>query len=81
MSLDAKRQNKLNKILKERGLDNQKLVNASTLQLTFKQVQKARLNRPVTVNIQDKIIRALNACVEDLQYQRRDLFDQNGMNV
>lgn len=62
-------------ILKTRGLDNADLVRASTQQLTFKQVQKARAGRPVTANIQDKILNALNACSGDVQYQKRDLFD------
>lgn len=62
-------------ILKARGLDNADLVKASTEQLTFKQVQKARSGRPVTANIQGKIVRALNACGGDVQYQARDLFN------
>lgn len=64
----------LDHILKERRLVNQDLVKASTQQLTFKQVQKARMGRSVTVNIQEKILSALNACGGDVLYQRRDLF-------
>ncbi len=55
----------LDSILKARGLSNADLVKASTEQLTFKQVQKARTGRPVTANIQGKITRALNACAVD----------------
>jgi len=63
----------LDGILKARGLENEDLVKASTEQLTFKQVQKARTGRAVTINIQTKITRALNAC-GDVQYQLRELF-------
>lgn len=65
----------IDSILKARGLTNEDLVKASTQQLTFKQVHKARAGRPVTPNIQDKILRALNACGGDVQYQVGDLFN------
>jgi hypothetical protein len=61
-------------ILRERGLDNAALVRASTEQLTFKQVQKARAGRPLTANIRAKITRALNACGGEIRYEARDLF-------
>ena len=64
----------LDGILKVRGLDNEDLIKASTEQLTFKQVQKARAGRAVTINIQNKIMRALNACGK-VQYQIRELFN------
>ncbi len=64
----------LDTILKYRGLTNEDLVKASSEQLTFKQVQKARSGRAVTVNIQHKILRALNACGGDVKYQLSDLF-------
>lgn len=63
----------LDGILKARGLNNDDLVKASTRQLTFKQVQKARAGRVVTVNIQNKVLAAINACGE-LRYQMKDLF-------
>ncbi len=66
---------RIDTILKARGLDNADLVRASSQQLTFKQVQKARAGRPVTANIQDKILNALNACNGDVQYKRQDLFN------
>jgi hypothetical protein len=69
-------QTPLDNILKSRGLDNAALVKASTLQLTFKQVQKARLGHPVLPKIQDKIVRALNACGGDVQYHVRELFNK-----
>ena len=61
-------------ILKTRGLNNEDLVKASTEQLTFKQVQKARTGRAVTINIQNKILSAINAC-GGVQYQIRELFN------
>jgi len=61
----------LDNILKTRGLDNADLVKASTEQLTFKQVQKARSGQPVSVNIQNKILRALHSCGGEVQYQVR----------
>lgn len=64
----------LDAVLKARGLQNEDLVKASTEQLTFKQVQKARTGRPVTANIQGKILNALNACGGDVTYQVRELF-------
>lgn len=64
----------LDGILKARGLHNEDLVKASALQLTFKQVQKARTGKPVTANIQQKILIALNACGE-VKYRTKELFD------
>ena len=64
----------LDGILKARGLKNEDLVKASTLQLTFKQVRKARTSWVVTANIQNKILLSLNAC-EEVQYKIGDLFD------
>lgn len=64
----------LDGILKTRGLNNEDLVKASTEQLTFKQIQKARKGHAVTINIQNKIRAALNACGE-VQYQIRELFN------
>jgi len=51
----------LDAILDEIGLTNHQLVALSTEQLTHKQVQKARKGKRISVNIQRKILRALNA--------------------
>lgn len=51
----------LDAILDEIGLSNHQLVALSAEQLTHKQVQKARKGRRISVNIQRKILRALNA--------------------
>lgn len=53
----------LDVLLEELGLENHALVAASTDQLTHKQVQKARKGRYITINIQRKILKALNAAV------------------
>ncbi len=50
----------LDAILDEIGLCNHQLVALSTEQLTHKQVQKARKGRRISVNIQRKILKALN---------------------
>ena len=45
----------------ERGLSNAEVVRASTEQLTFKTVQKARKGKPLTPRMQKKILTALKA--------------------
>jgi len=55
-------------------LTNTDLVRHSTEQLTFKQVNKARAGRRITVNIQNKIIRALNNCVGENRFKIDDVF-------
>ncbi len=47
----------------ELGLSNADLVKASTEQLTFKMVQKARKGKPLTPNVQNKINGALKVLV------------------
>ncbi|MGE0269278.1 MAG: hypothetical protein AB7S78_12580 [Candidatus Omnitrophota bacterium] len=64
-------------ILTERGLTNEDLVKASTEQLTFKQVRKARAGRPVSPNIQEKIVRALNACGGEVRYRVGEIFKRD----
>lgn len=64
----------LDGILKELNLSGEDLVKASTRQLTFKQVKKARTGKKITPNIQDKICEALNACAGESRYTRRELF-------
>lgn len=53
----------LDALLTELGLENHALVSASTEQLTHKQVQKAHKGRYITINIQRKVLKALNAAV------------------
>ena len=52
----------LDAILEEIVLSNHQLVALSNEQLTHKQVQKARKGRRISVNIQRKILKALNVC-------------------
>ena len=49
----------------ELGLSNADLVKASTEQLTFKMVQKARKGKPLTPNVQNKIVAALKVLLPD----------------
>ena len=56
------------------GLSSADLVKASTDQLSFKMVQKGRSGRHLTVNVQEKILRALLAVKPDLKVRRRELF-------
>ncbi|MCB1205899.1 MAG: hypothetical protein KDN18_16670 [Verrucomicrobiae bacterium] len=71
----------LDALLAGLGLDNHALVSASTDQLTHKQVQKGRRGKYITVNIQRKIQKALNAAVppgedgEKVVFQLGDLFN------
>lgn len=68
----------LDSLLDSLGLHNRDLVEASTEQLTHKQVQKARKGRKVTANIQHKILNALRIAVEKdgaQAYQLSDLFN------
>ena len=65
----------LDEVLGRLGLRNDDLIRQSTLQLTHKQVQKARKGRRVTVNIQKKIVLALNACGQDEKFKVTNLFN------
>ncbi|MHC4887774.1 MAG: hypothetical protein ACYTGH_22060 [Planctomycetota bacterium] len=69
----------LDRILTELGLTNHDLVDASTEQLTHKQVMKGRRGRPLTRNLQGKIERALNAASAGEQtYTVEELFTYRG---
>lgn len=67
----------LDAILSGCGLVNSDLVEASSEQLTHKQVQKGRKGRRLTANIQRKILNALNS-IADEQYSLKDLFNYEG---
>lgn len=56
------------------GVSNADLVNASTEQLTFKMVQRARKGRELKPRIQEKILTAFLAVKPNLKLRRRDLF-------
>ena len=57
------------------GLKNADLVASSTEFLTHKQVNKARRGRRLTVNVQMKILNALNKLSGEKKYRREDLFN------
>ena len=67
----------LDSILSGEGIANSDLVEASTEQLTHKQVQKSRRGRWVTPNIQKKVLNALNSVMKPRgsTYALRDLFN------
>ena len=68
----------LDALLESFGYANGDLVEASTEQLTHKQVQKARKGRRVTANIQKKVLNALRTLRKDEEgesYQVSDLFN------
>lgn len=71
----------LDSLLTGLGVDNHAIVAASTEQLTHKQVQKARKGRYITINLQRKILRALNGAApsgeggEKVAYELGQLFN------
>ena len=65
----------LDAVLDQLGFKNADLVAASTEFLTHKQVNKARKGRRITVNIQTKILNALNKLSGERKFRREDLFN------
>lgn len=67
----------LDELLDRLGLKNADLVEKSTEQLTFKMVVKGRKGRKLTLNIQNKILTALNACLPEgaSPFLLKDLFN------
>lgn len=55
-------------------LSNADLVKASTEQLTFKMVQKGRKGKPLTLNVQNKILRALQTLRPEDNITLKDIF-------
>jgi hypothetical protein len=72
----------LDAILTQKQLPNSALVEASTEQLTHKQVQKGRKGRKLSLNVQKKILSALNHLEkqqpEGRVYLLSDLFNYVG---
>ena len=60
-------------IMQENGLDNHAIVAASTEQITHKMVAKARSGRFLTMNVRQKILRALNKVLKT-EYTVKELF-------
>ena len=67
----------IDELLKKHELSPTMLVSASLQNLTHKEVGKARRGRRLTRRMQNKVLRALNSCV-DAQYTRADLFNYDG---
>jgi hypothetical protein len=64
----------IDSLLTKFGISNADLVRASTEQLSFKMVQKARKGKPLSLNIHEKIVNALLKIKPELQVKRRELF-------
>ena len=64
----------LDELMTRFGLSNAHLVNASTEQITFKMVHKARRGRHLTPKIKTKILNALHNCLPDETFAHRQLF-------
>ena len=65
----------LDEVLARLGLSNADLVRASAEQLTHKMVQKGRKGRRLTLNVQMKILKALNPLDPDLKYTLKQIFN------
>lgn len=65
----------LDGILTQAGLKNSDLVNRSSEQLTHKMVAKGRKGRRLTLNVQLKILKALNAVQNQKVFTVKDLFN------
>ena len=65
----------LDAVLNQRGLKNADLVAASTEFLTHKQVNKGRRGRRITVNVQVKILNALNKLSAEKKFRLEELFN------
>ena len=61
------------------NLSNDDLVAKSTEQLTHKMVNRGRKGRMLTVNAQNKILRALTAAVPSEKFTLKDLFNYAGI--
>jgi hypothetical protein len=68
----------LDEIMIRLGLSNDDLVRASKEQLTHKMVQKGRKGRLLTLNVQTKILNALNAYRPGETYSLESLFNYRG---
>jgi hypothetical protein len=65
----------LDEVMTRLGLSNADLVKASTEQLSFKMMQKARKGRRLTPNIQRKIINALQKLPASQGLTLKDIFN------
>lgn len=65
----------VDKLMKEMNLEDADLVKASTQQLTFKMVKKARKGRRLTPKVKYKVLNALQALNPDRNIKLRHLFN------
>ena len=65
----------IHRLMNELNLENADLVSASTEQLTFKMVAKARKGRFLTMNVRLKVLRAFQKATGNLSYSLDDLFN------
>lgn len=65
----------IDSIMTGHGLSNADLVRASTEQLTFKMVQKARKGRRLTANVRRKVLAALQALDPAGKWTLKQLFN------
>ena len=75
MSDDALKIQPLDAVMTRLHLSNADLVKASSEQLSFKMVQKGRRGKPLSVNIHNKILRALKSVRPDEHVGLKDLFN------
>jgi len=65
----------IHRLMTELNLENADLVSASTEQLTFKMVAKARKGRYLTMNVRLKVLHALQKASGNTAYSLDDLFN------
>jgi hypothetical protein len=65
----------LDEIMTRLGFSNADIVRFSTEQLTHKMVQKGRKGRRITLNIQQKILKAINAAQNEQVFTLKELFN------
>jgi hypothetical protein len=65
----------LDRLMTKMNIEDTDLVKASTQQLTFKMVKKARKGRRLTPKVKYKVLNALNALDPDYKFKLRHLFN------
>ena len=68
----------LDRLLTKLNLKNKDLTQASKEQLTHRMIQKGRKGRRLTLNVQTKILKALNSAQAENVYTLLDLFNYRG---
>jgi len=68
----------LDAVMSQQALSNPDLVRISKEHLTHKMVQKGRKGRQLTLNVQNKILSAINAARPEAGLKLKDLFNYKG---